>query len=255
MEVKTFKEVHQEIENEHLFLQQQHDIASFREKASFLKGVGFANSIATKLYGSISDNYELIKTYGAKYQHKFLLDAQLERVCEKYNLYVRDPEFFLGDIPESNIRDIMAFSVYLKDVEVFYGQGQGVLVDSKTEYAYKKRFMEDNMHLLKHERVLLGPDTGLFAKQGVDNCVVPINVITRSRAFGHPIQIAAVKPLFIDTAFEKSQARIISYEELAPKNQVELDPIVLCKVKKGWIVITAWGDEANDELIINPKLN
>lgn len=43
--------------------------------------------------------------------------------------------------------------------------------------------------------------------------------------------------------------------EVEPKNQVDLDPIVLCRTKHGYLIITAWGDEANDELIINENHN
>lgn len=69
------------------------------------------------------------------------------------------------------------------------------------------------------------------------------------------IEIASIKSLFSDKAFEKSNDRIIGELEIEPKNQVDLDPIVLCRTKHGYLIITAWGDEANDELVLNETLN
>ena len=99
---KTFKDVHQDIDNEFIFLKQNHNTQDFKKKGDFLTKVGFKNSIATRLYKAISDNPFRAQEYERKYfgQYKFLLKPQLERLCEKYDLYVRTPEFFLGDIPE-----------------------------------------------------------------------------------------------------------------------------------------------------------
>lgn len=100
MQTVSFKEVHAELELENDFLNKRHDYASYKEKASFLESCGFKNSIATKLYSALSGSAGLVREYSRKYnQHKFILDPQLERLCEKYNLYVRDSKFFMGDIP------------------------------------------------------------------------------------------------------------------------------------------------------------
>ena len=39
------------------------------------------------------------------------------------------------------------------------------------------------------------------------------------------------------------------------KFQVETDPIVLFKVNGGYLIVTAWGDEANHDFVVNNKLN
>jgi len=33
------------------------------------------------------------------------------------------------------------------------------------------------------------------------------------------------------------------------------DPVVLQPVKGGYLIVTAWGDESKDELVVNEKLN
>lgn len=52
-ERKTFKDVHKELENEHIFLLKNHDLKGFKDKANFLKTIGLTNSIATKIYSGI----------------------------------------------------------------------------------------------------------------------------------------------------------------------------------------------------------
>jgi hypothetical protein len=230
---KTFKEVHAEIENEHLFLQKNHDIKNFKAKADFLSKIGFEKSIATKLYSAVAENHNVVNEYAKKYlgQYKFILKPQLERVCEKYNLFVRDTNFFLGDIPEKNIKDIMGFSVFVDDLPI-------------TESS-KFKLLENYKHLVRGQNDFMGLSR---------NFRIPIEHFAEMR-IGRFIQIAAIKSLFDEQAFAKSQARILNKPELAAKHQVELDPIVLCETKHGYIIITAWGDEANDELVVNQNHN
>ena len=47
--IKTFHEAHEEIEAESMLLTKQHDVKDYKSKADFLTGIGFANSIATRL--------------------------------------------------------------------------------------------------------------------------------------------------------------------------------------------------------------
>jgi len=240
---KTFKDVHQDIDNEFIFLKQNHNTQDFRKKGDFLSNVGFKNSIATRLYKAISENPFKAQEYERKYfgQYKFLLKPQLERLCEKYDLYVRNPEFFLGDIPEKNVKDIMDFKVDISDLSNFSGlsyQKQMELIET----------IKKNLNIFSNE----------FNKCEYEaHLDIPIEYIRRiDRELNiNTIQIAAVKKLFDEKAFATSSARILDMPELEPIHKVELDPIVLCEVNGGYIVVTAWGDEANDELLFDQKQN
>lgn len=225
---KTFREVHDELENESLFLHKNHNIEDFKAKADFLSSIGFTNSIATKIYSAIAENSKVIQDYKTKYFgiYKFILKPQLERVCEKYNLYVRDTKFFLGDIPEKNIKDIMNFKICIDDLPI------------GDEY---KNMMLGEIQLNPHNIMFNRP-------------MITIQEFAKFKLTGL-IEIASIKSLFSEKAFEKSNDRIIGALEIEPKNQVDLDPIVLCRTKHGYLIITAWGDEANDELILNETLN
>ena len=235
---KTFREVHAEIENEHLFLQQNHDIKNFYDKADFLSKIGFENSIATKLYSAIAENHDVANEYAEKYlgQYKFILKPQLERVCEKYNLFVRGANFFLGDIPEKNIKDMMNFSIFVKDLPK---NSRERFENWLTKYRRRDAWVEESPSHYK----------------GIDlNSKIPIEIL-QPIGIGDLIKIAAIKNLFDERAFAESHARILNNTELPARHQVELDPIVLCETRHGYIIITAWGDEANDELVVNQNHN
>lgn len=115
---KTFKDVQKNLKDEHIFLLKNHDLKGFNEKSKFLKNIGLTNSIATKIYSGILENKNVFNDYQNKYGStcKFIIEPQLERICEKYNLYVRELSFFLGDIPEKNIKDLMNFKIDLNDI-------------------------------------------------------------------------------------------------------------------------------------------
>lgn len=234
IETKSFHEVHKDLENEVLFLDKNHNINDFKEKANFLLDIGFNNSIATKIYLAISDNHSIINDYKIKYKniYKFILEPQLERICEKYNLYVRPTEHFLGDIPEKNIKDIMGFSVYLDDLPLTNEHREAIISNLS-------------------KNVLQHPDTFGIQKTKI---AISINDF-KTYHLESLIEIASIKSLFSEKAFEFSNKRIIGNTEIEPKNQVDLDPIVLCKTKHGYLIITAWGDEANDELVFNADMN
>lgn len=232
LETKTFKEVHKDLENESLFLSSNHNIADFSNKADFLKSIGFYNSIATKIYGSIVDNKDLIDSYAVRYggKYKFILKPQLERVCEKYNLYVRESRFFLGDIPEKNIKEMMDFSVNINDIDF-----TGLRIP---EHEIKTNIM-NRLGIFTEFRTPIKIPMSKFGEIDLDSF----------------ISIAAIESLFHENAFARSKERIVGLPQLEAKGQVDLDPIVLMRVKGGYLIVTAWGDEANDELVFNEKLN
>jgi hypothetical protein len=227
---KSFREVHEELENENTFLHQNHNVQDFKSKADFLSSIGFTNSIATKIYAAIAENAAIIEEYKKKYfgAYKFILTPQLERVCEKYNLFVRETKYFLGDIPEKNIRDIMSFKICIDDLPISQ-QGYEVLSRETLSNSVLTNVFGSHKYLSIKD----------FAKYRL----------------GWLIEIASIKSLFSEKAFEGSTERIIGTTQIDAKGQVDLDPIVLCRTKHGYMIITAWGDEANDELVLNEKMN
>jgi hypothetical protein len=250
-ETKTFKEVHAELDNEHIFLHQKFDVESFKNKAKFLSDIGFTNSIATRMYAAIAEYVDVIFEYQAKYggAYKFILKPQLERICEKYNLFVRDAMYFQGDIPEKNIQDMMRFKLLIDDIpfekysyrlneiQRYNSNYRGHELISIWLDQFKSVLEEENFHQIFKNKWRISLNN--FGECGI----------------GDLIQIAAVESLFNKDAFSISRSRILDRSEKESIFDVDLDPIVLCETKHGYIIITAWGDEANDELVVNQLNN
>lgn len=258
--IKSFKDVHIDLENEFLFLQKNHNISDFKTKGEFLDSIGFSNSIATKLYNSITTNQDVISDYRVRYgsKYKFILKPQLERLCEKYNLYVREPKYFLGDIPEKNIKAMMEFKVYVKDV-----YSEEWLQNSYKNYRsldMSLKYSEHNQKVIKIWRYLfdsIGYNEFSYNRlynSEYFNKTIPISDF-KILGLEEKILIASVESLLNKDAFKTSKERIINSKEIEPKFEVDLDPIVLFETIHGYLVITAWGDEANDELIFQYENN
>lgn len=266
--ILTFREVHADLERESIFLQKNHDINNFKEKGDFLKEIGLSNSIATKLYSGIAENNELIKDYSVRYpNNKTIIEPQLERLCEKYDLYVRPLSDFLGDIPENNIKHLMNFQIRLKDVpfELFPTEVYRICHTLNSEREEVFRIIM-KLPILGAKDYLFKILTQVDMRNGffhpIDN-VNPLGNFISLRNFCFIfgdlaksfIEIASVKKLLSPTAFSVSEERILGIRQLEAKNMIELDPIILFRVRGARMIITAWGDESNDELVFNQQNN
>lgn len=313
----TFRQVHEELEMENSLLLKEHNIQDFSEKSNFLNVIGFRNSKATKMYQAIVDSEDYRKQFNQTYNglYKFILREQLERVCEKYNLFVRKLKHFAGDIPEKNIKDMMNFKISPKDVfnfsdEIIWAyltknlrslkgqidtsemifmdnlkvkdidrEKQIQIIESKRDYVSIKIFEFCEIDTKKFIGL---NDLDKYHKlviKGVDKLLNVYEMKPRPRMYGHSrssddltlqlvspdftngigfggLQIAAISKLFLSDAFHEDNSRLGDRtRELQATGQVDLDPIVMLRNDKGYIIITAWGDEANDELIVNHNHN
>lgn len=254
----SFKDVHLELERENSLLLKEHDLSDFTEKSDFLKAINFNNSKATKLYSAIIESQEYRKDFNRRYNgmYKFILPEQLERVCEKYNLFVRGANDFCGDIPEKNIKDMMDFKFFIEDI---------FSVNFENQSAMEKSIMEndvlDKARIPRNASYRLESLTSVMEKivESFSNKFYSGNMDWRLKnrmLLQSRLVIAAVPSLFRPSAFEKDNTRLGNdREELEATGQVDLDPIVMLKNSHGYIIITAWGDEANDELVVNQNLN
>ena len=306
----TFKEVHKELEMENSLLQKEHNISDFSQKSSFLSSIGFTNSKATKMYKAIVESEDYRKEFNLRYHgmYKFILKEQLERVCEKYNLFVRGLEFFAGDIPEKNIKDMMDFKVSLEDLVYFPNWLIETAMTKNLKQLQKLQKGLDNtliQNLTFYNDITVKdldyPTLERLARErrteiesqikhdlGIDfSKKIPLNEVQKALDNIHKkitnvyfdgnrsslkdmtrwrgeddnswianIEIAAVKSLFTNNAFDRDNSRLGNQtNELTATGQVDLDPIVMIKNYRGYIIITAWGDEANDELVVNQQMN
>lgn len=254
----SFKDVHLELERENSLLLKEHNLSDFTKKSDFLKAINFHNSKATKLYSAIIESEEYRKDFNRRYNgmYKFILPEQLERVCEKYNLFVRGVNDFCGDIPEKNIKDMMDFKFFSEDIFSVKIDSLSIMEKSILEndildksgmsrgVSFRLEFLTDTMKRIANNY------SNKFYK-GDMGWRIENKFISQTE-----LVIAAVPSLFRPSAFEKDKTRLgNAREELEATGKVDLDPIVMLKNNYGYIIITAWGDEANDELVVNQNLN
>jgi hypothetical protein len=180
------------------------------------------------------DNKTLAKAisyFQQKYPvYKFITEDSVKKICAKYNLIYGPVERYTGTVPDKNIQDMERFTIdeddmcYFTERQSIYGDRYGHRIFSKEEME-KQRAYESSL-----------------AKYGVSR----INIMGSC-----PLEIAAPASDFDTTGMELKNFKLSPIE--FP------DPIVLQPVffegSKHYLIVTAWGLEASDEMVVNEKMN
>jgi hypothetical protein len=69
---------------------------------------------------------EIIQMYSLKYpNNKFIIEEDVKKICEKYNLVFGNIEDFTGFVPEKNLQEIEAFQLREEDYSAIYRASLG----------------------------------------------------------------------------------------------------------------------------------
>lgn len=209
------------------------------DKSKRLKDLGFTNTKEIRetedeirrLDGLKSDNEDKIKLIEAieyfsfKYpNYKFITEDSVKKICSKYNLVYGGIDRYLGEVPDKNLKHIEDFKIskedecFIIEVTVNNSFGGRPFVISKG-YAQSKEITQS-----------------LYSQVVEKKC---------------PLEIAAPMKDFDMTNMEIKDHNISQIEVPDP---VVLKPVVF-KNKKYYLIVTAWGVESTDNLVINPKNN
>lgn len=205
--------------------------SSLIEKADRLKKLGFSQSIETKNGHRIKEQsendkllIEAIEYFSFKYpQYKFITDESVIKICEKYNLIYGSVKRYLGTIPDYNLSQIERFQISEED-KAYLRVTVSLFSGSENKYV---SYNEYASYPNSHSRSAFGY---------YDNC---------------PLEICAPQKDFNTDGMEIKNSQLSKIEIPDP---VVLQP-VFYKNKKFYLIVTAWGLEANDESVQNPKLN
>ncbi len=150
--------------------------------------------------------------------NKFIAKAQVKKICHKYNLVCGNVDLFKGFVPEKN----------LIEIENFKG-----VKDKDTDSIISISTWGSRMGKIYYDNGRQADDfPSIFKKEG----------------HGDILQICApIKDMDTKGMEISEDYRLI---KKSPP-----DPIVLQPVKGGYLIITAWGDEASDPDVINPINN
>lgn len=197
---------------------------------------------------------KLIAEYSFKYpNNKFITEEMVGAICKKYSLVKGDVTLYQGFVPERNLAEIENFITTYK----LQNCAQFVANSSSNERRYAEIFSLDKY-------------TKNFAnsKRGTEyyeiNGVAQFHKIYNSDDYycGFIFCVDGIKRYGLITP--------VSLQICAPIKDMDTtgmeldgynlkkhipDPVVLQPVTGGYLIITAWGDEASDELVVNPKFN
>ncbi len=192
-----------------------------------LKKIGFCNiPCIIEYYKCLNirdgnkDKLELFEYWSNKYpNNNYITQQQVKAICEKYRLILGHVGYFKGYVPEKNQKDIESFNLKEEDIMVSCPESYGMYYS----------------HLSKYLKTINSPEI----REKARNNLLKRGVNDSCRT--EQLQIVASQPdMYIPRDYEIKGHEIVSK-----------DPIVLQPVKDGYLIVTAWGDEANDPIIKN----
>lgn len=189
---------------------------------------------------------ETISYFSTKYpNYKFITEASVKTICEKYGLIYGSVTQYIGNVPEKNLREIENFKIHEEDkcgAEV--GQKEITLEGTMERDPLSGRSRAVRKVIPTYRYMSL--NTAMYNR---DNSV--------SRHFRYEecgMEIAAPKKDFTIAA-----SQYIVGNKIVSKPIDIPDPVVLYPVfhngAKHYLIVTAWGLEASDPLVVNERNN
>lgn len=170
-----------------------------------------------------------VTKYAESYpMHKFITEGAVKKICKKYGLLLADAGDYKSDIPFENQKAIVNFRVNENDLESsYYGSfASGGLLSAML--IPRMRWVDGNI-----EMDYSSPST-------------EIELSNKKDKFSKAKNLKIIAP----PSKLKMEGKKIKGHCLIDK-----DPIVLQPVKDGYLIITAWGFEAKDPEVQNPRHN
>lgn len=235
------------------------------EKVNRLKKVGFTNAgqvksaeMAIEKKKQAEKDAAIVEMYAIRYpQYKFITEDIVKQICDKYKLVMGAIGKYKGFVPEKNLSDIESFSVKNEDCHESHHHSRGYMdLSSIANMQMQDRpFLGDLAAVDRRQRDL----ADLYYQERVLRDMVQEFRPT----YPPPIQVAVSEPK-ITTTYKREflicapqkDMKIESWERVEGHKIVHVpDPVVLHPVKHGYLIVTAWGDESSDELVVNQTNN
>jgi hypothetical protein len=235
-------------------------------KAERIKRLGFGKAQPVKetaertaLASKASSTIKTIEYWRTYYpNNKFITEPEVKRICEKYGLVLGEAGNYLGDIPEKNISEIEAFELRKEDwAQKAVVSLMGIFINQYFSIPEPPVFESETFGLLSSKPRRTGQ------RQDED--------YIRQLAFfsgNDPFAIAKLIKEQPATPNKKAEKECPAFKICAPQKDFHTsgyvlkegyilvyDPVVLQPVKDGYLIVSAWGMEASDELVINHNQN
>lgn len=168
---------------------------------------------------------EIIMYFSNKYPlYRFITQDSVIQICDKYGLIFGPVSKYTGDVPDKNLEIMEKFEIKKEDkLYTCFNE----YYDQIEEISYENYRKEQNSEGDNYEDYIY------------DFEEAPLEIVAPSKDFDH-------------------QGMELHGLHLTPKIEVK-DPIVIQPVfhkeRKGYLIVTAWGEEAGDENVVNPLSN
>lgn len=169
---------------------------------------------------------DAINYFSFKYpQYKFITEGSVKKICQKYGLVYGSVDKYIGEVPDKNLKHIEDFKI------------------DEDDEAWVK-FIGNNRSRVATSLIISKKDI----PEEQDNTINGIDFFVRYDK--ESLEIAA--PLK-DFNMEKSVVKDQKIQNEVP-DPIVLKPVIFNKTKH-YLIVTAWGPEASDELVVNHKMN
>lgn len=203
------------------------------EKGERLRAIGFTSAkdavnatAELKIRNEKEELAKLIEYYQTWYpNNKFINETTVKSICEKYGLYSAEVYYYKGDVPEKNLIEIENFKLREED-----------LITKTNMDDWKER-----QQSLMMMNALSAMNWNSQQSRPRYNSEPPTEIIKRKVKL--PLQICAPETDFNMAHMAKHGHKLIP------------DPIVLQPVNGGYLIVSKWGLEGEDESLVNEKLN
>ena len=222
------------------------------EKAERLKRVGFLNANEVKKWEQVVMTKELadrIRYYQQAYPlNKFITEEQVAMICKKYKLVCAPIERYKGFVPEIKLKQVEQFRIKKQDENIpmiritsAWNVGSG-LRSVHANNIHRKLGMK---LIPANSSELYWQGSNLFSTRGQESYIEKYDLFENTK-----MQICAPKKDMDLKGLEKIGAIFQSFTSVTVP-----DPVVLKPCNGGYLIVAAWGDEASDEIVVNPIHN
>jgi len=177
---------------------------------------------------------EAIKYFSFKYPfYKFITEESVKNICEKYNLVYSEVGRYIGTVPDANIEQMENFKIKSEDeCFLFY-------IES---FRSRNRFMESYKSLSDYE---------IWKKERYNDRHSMRHYDSSEQFIKCPLEICA--PIK-DFNMEGMELKNFKLSKIEIPDPVVLQPVFF-KGRKHYLIVTAWGIEAEDDLVKNSNHN
>lgn len=222
------------------------------DKCKRLKALGFMNAKEVKeaeieierlnrLQKENEEKRELIEAinfFSITYPtYKFITEDSVNKICQKYGLVYGEISRYLGTVPDKNLKHIEQFNVH-DNHECYFTETVYSGFDMQDTSTGKKYITKEQNEIIsrRYENANYKSTSSIYNREINLKC---------------PLEIAASIKDFDMKGMEVKNNKIQKIEIPDP---VVLKPVIF-KNKKYYLIVTAWGIEASDEIVINQQMN